>query len=129
MSVRNTRSAAGRLHDRSRAVLKLNSERVIRGEKEPALAPVRDDGFCGAVGKRGRVVAIMDRVRRAVLASQRRARRANREERDLLLLVGSVNGEADAGVGAPELHRQAAGVGPFAKLLLADVRLVLVIGG
>ena len=111
------------------AILELRSERIVGGEEEPALAALFEDGFRGAVGERGRVVAVMDGVGRAVLAGQRCAGRADGEERNFLFLDGRVHREADAGVGAAEQHRQAARVGPFAKFLLADVRLVLMIGG
>ena len=47
----------------------------------------------------------------------------------LLFLGGGRHCEAHAGVGAAEHHGQAGGVGPLAELLLADVGLVLVVGG
>ena len=107
---------AARLDDIGGRRFQLFAERIIGGEEEPALAALFDDRPGGAVGERGRVVAVMDHIRRAVLASQRRACRADGDERDLLLLGRGRHGEADPGVGAAKLHRQAAGVGPFARI-------------
>ena len=71
----------------------------------------------------------MDGVGVAVLAGERGAGRPDGEERNMLLLVGGSDRQADPGVGAAELHGEAVRVGPFAELLLADVGLVLMVGG
>ena len=114
---------------RAADVLQLRAERVVGGEEEPRLAALVEDRRRGAVAERGRVVGVMDRVGRAILAGERGARRADRDERDFLLLGDGIHGEADAGVGAAEQHRQPVAVGPFAKLLGAERGLVLVIVG
>ena len=71
----------------------------------------------------------MDGVGRAVLARERGSRSADGEEWNLLFLGGGGYSEAHAGVRAAEHHGQPVAVGPFAKLLHAEVGLVLVIGG
>ena len=71
----------------------------------------------------------MDGIGRAILAGERGSRGADGEERNLLFLGGRGYGEADAGVRAAEHHGQPVAVGPFAKLLRAEIGLVLVIGG
>src|SRR5208337_123890 len=120
-------SAAAGLDHVGGALFQLRAEGVVRGEEEPALAALLEDRLRRAVGERGRVVTVMDRVGRAVLAGEGSARSADGEERNFLLFGGRRKREADAGVGAAELHCQAVGVGPFAKFLLSDVWLVLMI--
>ena len=65
-------------HDLGRVGLQLRAERVVGGQEVPALAAGLDDGGCGALGQRDRVVGVVHGVRRALLVGQRRAARADR---------------------------------------------------
>src|SRR4029077_762717 len=69
--------AAVRLHHLGGRVLQLRTERVVRRQIEPGLAAGVDDGGRAAVGERGGIVDIVDRVGGAVLVGQGRAARAD----------------------------------------------------
>ena len=109
--------------------LQLSAERVIRRQIEPGLAAAVDDGARGAVGERGRIVDIVDRVGGAVLVGQGRAARADDEQRHFLHCSDFRHADIDPGVGSAEQHVEAMLVRPLAELRRPDVGLVLVVRG
>ena len=114
-------------HHRLGVALERMAEGVVRGEEEPAIAARLHDGIAGPVGERPGVVGPVDRVGRARLARQVRARRARHQEGLALVPRDLVHGQG---------HRRVRHVGdqvdlvrvvPLPRDIGADVGLVLMI--
>ena len=121
------RAAAG-LDDVGRILLERMAEGIVGGQEEPALAALLDDGVAGAVGERIGVVGVVDGIGVAVLVGQARAGGADVDQDALLLARHLADGDGDRRIERVGDHVDALLVEPFARLLGADVRLVLVIG-
>ena len=114
-------------HDRRRIALQRVAERVVGGQKEPAVAAGFGQCLAGAVGKHVGVIGEGNRVRRAGLAGEV-GRGGTRIEQDGVLFLDEIaHRQRDAGVRRIGDRIDLVDVDPLPRHVGADVRLVLVV--
>ena len=104
------------------------AESVVRGDEEPGIRTLLDEGIAGAVGERPRVVRPVDRVGRAGLAGQVGGRGRRDDEGLALVARDLADGEGHAGVRHVHDQVHLVHVVPLASDRGPHVGLVLMVG-
>ena len=120
--------AAARGDNLRGSFLKLRAEGIVGCQKEPGLfRPVSIWSWLFRC-QSGRVIGVMNRVRRAIFAGERSARCTDREKGGFFSFAISAM-ERLRRIGATKHHRHAIAIGPFAEICRTEVWLVLMVSG
>ena len=114
-------------HDRRRIALQRVAERVVGGQKEPAVAAGFGQCLAGAVGKHVGVVGDRHRIRRAGLAGEIGGGGAGIHQHNVLLTHEGADGQRHAGVRRIGDCIDLVDIDPLPRHVGTDIRLVLVV--